>query len=235
MAASEESTYLGYLPAVLQEPPAGDRPSVLGRFLLAFEQVMTGRGDVDRPGLEELLDGIDGPVGDPGPLRGIERHFDPGPTAPDEQRAPAEFLDWLAGWVALSLRADLTDDQRRQLIARAGQLYRLRGTKQGLVGLLTIYLPGVGVGIEEMVPSLQVGVTSKVGVDTVLGGGAPHVFRLILNVPHPRPEFMRPRIELAKTIVDSEKPAHTVYSIEIVSEVLQIEDHSTVAVDTLLG
>ena len=57
-------------------------------------------------------------------------------TAPDT--APAEALDWLAGWIGLSLEPGLEEHQRRRMIRRATALYRQRGTLAGLAGMLDI-------------------------------------------------------------------------------------------------
>lgn len=58
----------------------------------------------------------------------------------DPHTAPDDFLDWLAGWVALSLDDTWTLPQRRALVTEAVQLHRWRGTRRGLakhVELLT--------------------------------------------------------------------------------------------------
>ncbi len=58
----------------------------------------------------------------------------------DPWLAPADFLDWLASWVALGLDEDRTERQRRELVAGAVELHRWRGTNRGLaahVRLLT--------------------------------------------------------------------------------------------------
>jgi phage tail-like protein len=57
-------------------------------------------------------------------------------TAPDV--APAEALDWLSGWIGLSLEPGLEEHQRRRMIGRATALYRRRGTLAGLAGMLDI-------------------------------------------------------------------------------------------------
>jgi phage tail-like protein len=234
VAAPEQSRYLDYLPAVLQEPPDGGE-SMLGRFLLAFEHVMTGRAEPPDAGIEEILDGIPQPLEGEAPLRGIERFFDPGPGKPEKQRTESEFLDWLSGWVALALRADLGEEQQRDLIAQTMSLYRLRGTRAGLARMLAIYLGGAGATIEEFSSAFQIGVTSTVGEDTILGGGAPHFFRVLLNVTDTAQAEVRGRVELARAIVDAERPAHTYFTVEPIAPVMQIEVHSTVGVDTLLG
>ncbi|MFD5825206.1 phage tail protein [Lentzea sp. NPDC060358] len=58
----------------------------------------------------------------------------------DPRLAPADFVDWLAGWVALDLDESWSTGQRRELVARAVHLHRLRGTNRGIadhVELLT--------------------------------------------------------------------------------------------------
>lgn len=50
----------------------------------------------------------------------------------DPQLAPADFLDWLAGWVGLALDDRWPVERRRALVARAVLLYRRRGTVAGL-------------------------------------------------------------------------------------------------------
>jgi phage tail-like protein len=178
----------------------------LGRFLLAFEAILGG--------LEKQLDRID--------------HY----FAPKE--TPAEFLEWLSGWVALSLRADLKDEQRRDFIAKAVPLYRLRGTKQGLERLIQIYtaLPPV---IHELNTPFQIGVHSTIGADTTLDGGAPHFFKVTIRLGDPNPDERKRMTEVTTAIIDLEKPAHTQYVLEVETPILQIGEHSTIGVDTLLG
>src|SRR3954454_7287267 len=82
------SSYLQYLPAIFHQDP------FIGRFLLAFEAVLSGPGYADQAGLEQLIGDL--------------------PAYVDPQTTPEEFLPWLAGWVALSLRADWDADTKRR-------------------------------------------------------------------------------------------------------------------------
>ena len=230
----QASSYLDYLPAIYQEGAETGRPNFIGRFMLAFEHVLTGLGDVGSPGLEEKLDGIVDPVSGDTLLAGVHRYFDTGPGLPEGERAPACFLEWLSGWVAFPLRADLDDDRKREFIARAVTLYRDRGTKRGLEELVGIYTR-LGVTIDEMNTPFQLGVHSTLGEDTLLDGGGPHFFRVILRLHDPDPEQIRHQREVAEAIIAMEKPAHTWYTLEIETPTLQIADQSTVGVDTLLG
>src|SRR2546426_4894364 len=112
------SSLVRYLPAVYQKDP------FLGRFLLAFEDVLIGRDDAapGHEGLEQLI-------------AGLATFFDP-------LQARDDFLPWLADWTAFTLRDDLEPRQRRNFLARIIQLYRLRGTKQNLQDLLAIFTVG---------------------------------------------------------------------------------------------
>ena len=110
--------YLDHLPATFRADP------FLGRFLLAFEAVLSGSPDVEQPGLEQLIDGV-------------ADHLDPATTGRD-------FLPWLAGWVGLSLRADWPESTQRTFIAEIVQLYHRRGTLAGLKRMLEIYLSPLG-------------------------------------------------------------------------------------------
>ena len=49
----------------------------------------------------------------------------------DPALAPDDFLEWLAGWVGVTLDETWPIERRRQLVADATQLYRSRGTVAG--------------------------------------------------------------------------------------------------------
>jgi phage tail-like protein len=194
------SSYLEFLPAILQQD------AFLGRFLLAFEEMLGG--------LEEQLDGI-------------HHTFDP-------EKTPVEFLEWLSGWVALSLREDWEEDTKRKFLQRIVPLYRERGTKTGLEEMLHTYT-GMGVNIHEFLRPLQVGVTSTVGVDTVIGSSPAHYFWVHMYVDTPDPSVLSRKQQIARAIIDQEKPAHTYYELQIDVPTMQIGVYSKVGVDTLLG
>lgn len=236
----QSSSYLTYLPAVFQQGEQAGQPTFVGRFLLAFEHLLTGLGDVDRPGIEEILDGIVDLAGDrvrlAGGLRlaGLERYFEPGPLLPDTHRSPVEFLEWLAGWVALTLRADLDELRQRDFIARAVSFYSQRGTRRGLEEIVKVYTR-LGVTVNEMQTPFQIGVRATIGEDTVLDGGAPHFFRVLIRLPTANPAELATARQVATAIIDMEKPAHTYYDLDFVTPTFQIGICSRIAFDTLLG
>jgi phage tail-like protein len=230
------SSYLGYLPAVYSE--ADERAGgFLARFLLAFENVLTGVGSAESPGLEEVLDG--GPVVDVSGTRmaGAERFFDPGlrgtTLVHEQRRAPDDFLPWLAGWFALVPRGDVDSDVVRTLIADAIPLYRRRGTKEGLRRLLRIY--ALDVEIEEPGGRFELGVSSTLGVDTWLGGTTPHYFKVTTLLPEYDAEEKARRETLLRAIIDAEKPIQSSYDLEIKApQVFELGRRSTIGRDTVL-
>lgn len=213
-AAQRLSSYLRYLPAIFQESD-GQGGNFLGRFLLAFEQILTGLGELNEPGLSELLDGIIDTDGNQR-LAGIERYFEPGPTMQPHERTPRQFLSWLAGWVALSLRDDWSEDEQRRFIANVTQLYRLRGTREGMVELLRTYTGGLRVEVYEF-------------------AALPHYFQVEMFLEQRNPAELQRKERIARAIIEQEKPAHTFYRLKTSVTTMQIGVTSTVGVDTLLG
>jgi len=228
------SRYLDDLPAIYRQEATGGRPDFLGRFLLAFEHVLTGVGNPKRPGLEEILEGIVDEGGDV-LLAGTHRYFTPGPGKDPEERAPAEFLEWLSGWVALTLRADWLDEERRRILAEIVPSYRKRGTPDGLKQVLSAFtgVSADAITIAEFQQPFQLGVSATVGEDTVLGGGPPHYFMVRALVPGAA-DLARKRAIL-RSIIDMEKPAHTYYDLRIQTPTMQIGVTSTVGEDSVLG
>lgn len=213
--AEQTSSYLQYLPAFFQED------AFLGRFLLAFEQVLTGLVGAEtepQQGLEEII-------------ADIAKLFDP-------EQTRQEFLPWLASWVALSLRADWSSEQQRKFLGQIVSLYRYRGTKHNLLKLLQIYtdLAEQRIAIREATATIcQIGVHSTVGIDTQLGGNRPHYFSVTVNLPDANLAQIERQRRIITDLVDLEKPAHTLYDLRIMYDSMQINERCTIGVDTLLG
>ncbi|WP_328475131.1 phage tail protein [Actinoplanes sp. NBC_00393] len=128
---SDVSSYLRYLPPILwrDDPPPESGGLGLGALLRIFEKIATGLPDGDRehPAFTDRI-------------AELHRLFDPWTT-------PAEFLPWLASWVALdfpTLQGELLWDeyQRRKVTAEIARIYRLRGRRAGLNQNLDLYAVG---------------------------------------------------------------------------------------------
>lgn len=103
-------SYLRYLPAIYRTD--ADSTEFLERFLSLFESVFT---DVE----EEI--------------EAATRYLDP-------EGVPAEALDWLAGWLALAPDDTWSTVAKRRLVRDAHELFKARGTREGLRRLLALYL-----------------------------------------------------------------------------------------------
>ena len=190
---------IDYLPEIYADDP------FVGQILNAFEALLLGQaddGEFPAQGVEQPIDRID-------------RLFDPRET-------PIEFLDWLSGWTALSLQADLTPQQQREFIAQVIPLYQRRGTKENLRRLLEIFT--------ESKPEV-----SESGGDTQIDGATPHLFYVTINLPRLSSEVLNRKLEISRALIDLEKPVHTNYTLTLRSPTIQINVHSTIGVDTILG
>lgn len=212
LATRSPSKLLNYLPELHHTDP------FLGQFLLAFEKVLLGLND----DIEFKFEGLETTIAKI-------------PTLLDPQETPEEFLSWLAGWTALSLRADLKPEVQRNFIASIVQRYRFRGTKENLIQLLKIFTRGEPTINEPIVSAFQIGVSSMVGRDAYVGGGPAHFFQLTIALSRDSPEEQARQEAIARSIIELEKPAHTYYQLNIEFPSMQIGKHSTVGIDTLLG
>ncbi|MGG6263466.1 phage tail protein I [Leptolyngbya sp. AN03gr2] len=184
------SRYVTYLPSLLQAD------ETLGKFLLAFEKILSGlpaATDLDRPA------NLPNPRSLEDSISQLHLNFDPNPD-----RAPEEFLPWLANWVGLTLREDWSDQSKRELIRRMVELYRLRGTKAGLEQLLKIYL----------------GADEAVRIDEF--DQPAHYFQVQLKLASRDLEQFNTKQRVARAIINQEKPAHTYYGLRILMPTMQL-------------
>lgn len=179
---------LRYLPQVMRDD-LGTRD-----FLRGFHAVLFGNTDASQPaGLATILDDL-------------PRYFTPGTDA--NNGCPDDFLPWLSQWLALSLRTDIHWEDasapaknnllRRGLIAEIAEIYRWRGTKQSMVHLLRLFTR-TDAAIDDQIDS------------------KPHFFRVWLNLESLKTSSSQAAydhaMELARSVIDKEKPAHTYYEL----------------------
>jgi phage tail-like protein len=114
----DHPTWLRHLPPLYQE----DRRSrlFLGRFLTLFEG---------------LYDDVETEI------RGLPADFDP-------DAVPAEWLDWLGGWLALDMPEDWDAARKRAAIRQVFDAYARRGTPEGVRAMVRL-LCNIDVRIEE--------------------------------------------------------------------------------------
>src|SRR6201996_110769 len=86
--------------------------------------------------LEELLDPI------VAVLDGLPAHFDP-------NHAPEDILELLAAWLGVDLDEAQEIRHQREMVRRAAELGRRRGTVRGLELALTLHFPTVPLRVED--------------------------------------------------------------------------------------
>ena len=139
----------------------------------------------------------------------------------DPLTAPEALLPFLAEWVGWPLDARWSIPQQRQLIHRALEIYRWRGTRRGLRLYLHLYtsLPLRGTSPDghpfiEIQDRAAEGLTlgkSRMGVNAIVGGGRPFHFSVILRPPPDLPLDEA----LVRTIIEQEKPAFCTYELSV--------------------
>lgn len=232
--ASVQSRYLDYLPAIFH-PQAGETDQAakpddfLNGLLLAIEQILGGDTAASvPPGVAD---------GDPAALS-IEALINLVPTlvAPlpsyeagrETPATPADFLPWLAAWVALDLGDGWSEATRRYLIGRVVPLYRRRGTCAGLAKTLETYASGlllepapalqrprsgalVRATVRDFARPLELGAISTLGVDAMVGSGPANYFVAQVDLRHPNPQRYATLWRTINAVIDAHRPAQSYY------------------------
>jgi phage tail-like protein len=126
------------------------------------------------------------------------------PAYLDPALTPDDFLDWLAGWVGVLLDENWPIERRRAFVAQAADLYRMRGTAEGLAAHVRIFSGGT-VRVEE---SGAVVWSTSNGAD-IPGDAGFHVRVIVDGAPG---HVDRARLE---ALVASAKPAHVTHAVEV--------------------
>jgi len=144
----------------------------------------------------------------------------------------------------LVLEEDWPESKSRNIIRKAVELYRLRGTARGLRLYLKIFT-GVEPGIVEHewpFNGVVEGIHSTVGVDTILMHSADRAYCFTVHIPLSAKEAGEGMIRKIHRIIEQEKPAHTEYYIVFAAEAeveadlgIEVGLRSTIGVDTDLA
>jgi len=109
----------------------------------------------------------------------------------DPATAPRGFIPWLANWFDIVFDPSWTEAQQRLLLKEAHSIYARRGTRRALSRVLEIYT-GQTPTIIDTDPDLE-----------------PFTFKVILPAVAARLER-----EMIERLIDANKPAHTLYTLE---------------------
>lgn len=242
MSNLESSKYTQYLPRIYHKSSTQtDEEYFLGRFLKAFEQVLTGSSEEkETVGIEALLDRF-------------EQYLDPSQT-------PAQFLQWLAQWVGLELEEStdfygVVDKEQksttptqilpleraqstinRNMIGKMVQLYKKRGTCNGLLEYLQIYCGEEPTfTINEFVETARIGEARGIGINSMVGCSKPTFFSVHAIIPIHSRSMLQNRVELIRKVIENEKPFYTNYLLSVETPSMRVGVYSRVGKETLLG
>lgn len=151
------------------------------------------------------------------------RHYDP-------HVAPTEFLNWLSHWTAFTLDLDWPEAQKRALIKRAVDLYRIRGTKRGLALFLMLFTghepdidentwPFKGFRVEA--EGAESG--ARVGLDSVILPPVELAHCFVVTMPIKFETVTSDVVIRIHQIIQMEKPAHTQYYLRFAEEKGDVE------------
>jgi phage tail-like protein len=223
------ATYLRYLPAVYQEDEQSR--DFLERFLSLFETFFSGT--------EQRI-------------AHLARYFDV-----DSSLTTGDFLRWLASWLSISEDKSWNEEQLRALVRRAPELYKKRGTREGLEALIEIFTGERPLVVEHFQTVCAQTTSAKragevVGGQTVRGleelyqslyGTDPYCFCVLLKpfraeIKGGRKVVRRLSEEERKAvrrIVDAEKPAHTCAGLLALQPWIHLDMHTYLEVNTYLS
>jgi len=119
-------------------PDAPPTVSARGTMLAGLPPAYT-EGDFIKGFLEGLAQVLDPVVAT---LDSLRAHL-------DFELAPDHVLAGMAAWLGVAEVEQLDTDQRREVVRRAGDLGRLRGTREGLQLALELFFPGVPMRIDD--------------------------------------------------------------------------------------
>ena len=149
-------------------------------------------------------------------LSNMPAYFDPNLTPPD-------FKPWLASWVGMTWDERLPERHRESLIFSMVDLYKKRGTRQGLQQYLQLSL---GLSDKEAENQIEIsenppgnfilGENIEMGADIIMGSPEDEIckFTVMLKLS---PSHQNVEENLLRDLIETWKPAHTAYSLYLYS------------------
>lgn len=148
----------------------------------------------------------------------------------DPHVAPPEFLQWLSHWTAFSVDLDWPEEQKRALVKRAVDLYRIRGTKRGLTLFLKLFTghepdiqentwPFKGFRVEG--EGAEQG--ARIALDSVVLPPVDLAHCFVVTMPIKFEDVTPELVIRIHQIIQLEKPAHTHYYLQFTEEQGDVE------------
>lgn len=186
-------SFLSYLPAVYQEDAVSR--DFLERFLSVFSTIH-----------DEMEENIDN----------ISQYFDP-------DFAQGEYLKWLSTWLAISSDDRWSQETLRQLLKRAPEIYKMRGTRRAIEDMIEIYT-GAKPKIVEYFEYKDLLEDPKERENLVnLYGDDPYTFTVIVRQEQVRENHQKMAL---KKILAEEKPAYTEVRLVVLKNNIELGNHT---------
>ncbi|MEX1030874.1 MAG: phage tail protein [Paenibacillaceae bacterium] len=195
-------TLLSYLPAIYAEEDK--ETGFLERFLALFGTFFQ---DMDQQ------------------IAGIAKYLDP-------ESVSGDYLKWLASWVGIASDDHWTDAQLRNLIAAAPELYRKRGTREGIERMIEIYV-GERPLIIEYFQLHQIRSNSDFSsIVNELYTMNPYTFCVLMKAERIESEKQRSIVE---RLINEQKPAFTEGKLILLQPWLYMDMHTYLGINTYLS
>ncbi len=197
-----EQSWLNYLPEVYDRREAGD--TFLNRYLAIFQSLYDD--------MSKEIEGI------PGCL--------------DPEAADEETLRWLADWLGIHQTKIWSGEKLRFLVSHAPQLYRRRGTKQGIAAFVRLYTGEQPLIVEPHQLERFSGDPQMYKLLRELYGTEPNVFLIIIQascLPTAR-EFA----DLQK-IIEDVKPAWMEFRLVTLRPYILLDSYSYLGINSVLS
>jgi len=160
----------------------------------------------------------------------VEKNLNDGWRFYDPHASPVDFLDWLSQWTAFTMDLDWPETQKRALVKRAVDLYRIRGTKRGLALFLMLFTghepdiaentwPFKGFRIEA--EGAEQG--ARVALDSVILPPVELAHCFVVTMPIKFEDVTAEVVIRIHQIIQMEKPAHTQYYLRFAEEKGDVE------------
>ena len=131
----------------------------------------------------------------------------------DPRLAPADFLEWLASWVGVTLDENWPMERKRVTVLLAIALYQSRGTLAGLQRHLEVVTGGL----------VELHDSGGVSWSTAPDGEFPESPAPRLAVRVTGPDSPKVRHSVVDAIVCAAKPAHVVHRVELYGDAAEQE------------
>lgn len=158
-------------------------------------------------------------------IAGISRYFDP-------EAVSGEYLRWLAGWVGIVADDNWNDDKLRAWIAEAPELYRKRGTREGISRMIEMYTGETPIIIEYHQLKDVRSNSDFSELISQLYSMDPYTFCVLMKAELLDNERERAIVE---RLIDEQKPAFTECRLVALQPWLYIDMHTYLGINTFLS